>query len=75
MGLSQEEILSKRNQPASVRQTARSDAIKAAKEQKRKESAARKKELAKTDSQAMRMQQSKAAIKQVKSTKVKATSR
>lgn len=75
LGLSQEDILARRNQSESVRQTARLDAIKNAKEQKRKERASKKKELPKVDAHAMKMQQSKAASKQVKGSKVKPTSR
>ena len=74
-GLTQDEFLAKKNQPESVRTTARIEAIKAAKEQKRKEAAAKKKEMPKPDSQSLKMQQTKTSVKQVKTSKVKPTSR
>lgn len=75
VGASEEVILAKRNQPLTVRQSARDSAIKAAKEHKRKVEEAKKKAAAKPDAKALKAQQNKVAIKAVKSAKVKATSR
>lgn len=75
VGASEEAILAKRNQPQTVRQSARDSAIKAAKEHKRKQEEAKKKAAAKPDAKALKAQQNKITVKAVKASKVKATSR
>jgi large subunit ribosomal protein L24e len=75
VGASEEAILAKRNQPQTVRQSARDSAIKAAKEHKRKLEETKKKAAAKPDIKALKAQQNKVAVKSVKTAKVKPTSR